>query len=145
MHLLYEEGLLSYHREPRGGGIQLQEFIETHSGLAWHQVYYTEAGKCVTLKSERNDGTRDLAVSICAREYLGRELAAFPVLGFLIALGADAYNLAQREAESSPELARLKGKGRIVQVAHPAAWGNVFPAQFRKQLETAGRIFRSKS
>jgi hypothetical protein len=139
MHSLYEQGLVAYHRQHRGGGIDLPAFIEAEAGVPWQHVYYTELAKCVTLRDERN--IRRKVLDICSLNYFASELLSFREdLRFVVCFGADAFRSTEALCARTPELRALVGAGRLLAVRHPANdYHGEFVGQFRSALRSVRR------
>jgi hypothetical protein len=134
MHSLYEDGLVRYHRESRGGGIEIRELVRS-TGLDWSSVYYTEIAKCVTSKTQADDGTRAQALEICADAYLREEMETLlPTLRAVIAFGGDAHAHATRVMSQSDSARHLVDTGAVVRCPHPAARGQRFRHEFPARL-----------
>ncbi len=143
MHPLYEEGLVGYHQEPRGGGLDIRETVRA-AGLDWSSVYYTEIAKCVTTKAEARNGVRARALATCSRAYLGEELEALlPTLRVVIAFGRDAHAHATRVAGQSEALRHLLETGSVLASPHPAAFGQRFRREFPTILASRRELFEA--
>lgn len=130
MHENYEAGLLKYHREARGGGIDLAQLVAQYGGIRWSSVYYTELAKCVTTKAESTNGVRKRALSVCSSRYLADELAALPQLEYIICLGGEVETAVERLVHGAPALRKFRTNGHILKSPHPAAFGQRFRHEF---------------
>lgn len=135
MHWLYEDGLLAYHREYRGGGVDLRALFTGTTGLPWSKVYCTELAKCITRSSEQR--IRPKVLAVCSTMYLATELDCFAdTLQWILCVGNAALDGVVRQIPRSPLLRKLRSDGRILKVTHPSPL-NRYSSQFRPQLEEA--------
>lgn len=138
MHRAYGDGLVRYHREARGGALDLPSTISSRTGLSWDQVYYTEVAKCVTTEDEKKDGTRARALRVCADQYLGEELRALPSLEVILCLGGDSFRAVSAIlSRTRVGWETLKPAG-VILVPHPAAFGQRFRRELPAILDRVG-------
>lgn len=130
MHSVYEDGLVRYHRESRGGGIEIRDVVRM-ADIDWSSVYYTEIAKCVTTKTEARDGVRRRALAICSDAYLQEELEALlPTLRAVICFGGEAHIHATRVLRQSAAARHLVETGAVLLCPHPAAFCQRFRHEF---------------
>lgn len=130
MHEQYDLGLRRYHREARGGAMDLPSVVRENAGLGWDQVYYTEVAKCVTTDADKADGTRSKALRICSARFLAKELQVIQRLRFAICFGDEVYRIVGEVFQGDPLLKEIVESGRLLKVPHPAAFGQ----RFRREL-----------
>ena len=134
MHEQYDAGLRRYHREPRGGAMDIRSVFREHVGLNWDQIYYTEVAKCVTTDQDKSDGTRTRSLRICSERFLAHELLAMDKLKVVICLGNEVDRLVREVFSTQPILNELAQSGRLFKVPHPAAFGQKFKRELPQIL-----------